>query len=526
MDFRETFRELWAGSVYMWRRTRGVETDPHARRVAILENAFDKSREQVWRERRDEEQERGLQAGKAVEVQVDVDGERQWLGAGDNYDYGLSRRERNEALAVMVEREIEKSGYGGSGGECKTFNVFELPKLNDLLVDPEPDMDLGHQNLTHEPRQRSWWRNAYERISQSRDEPRALSPPTRESRSRHPSEDSSRRVRVYDDQPPPSLLRTYRDNSKPSDELPPGAQSPQAPGIRTSQDVTGLPMQDRYISPPATRASVTRTDTVLNRLFHNSSVRSKGNNSMYSGVTSVMSNRTHLPINAAPAILAQSVGAGRAVEISPSTLGPSSPVPRDARELHARLGYLPTPPPPVQWMQSGSDQGDTNLPPLPPLKSTGSPGPSHRRESAYYQTRVDDLLGAAATTPIPTTASPISTEDRSQHAHSHRHGLPASLTPRYPRTSRSYEMPFSVESDASPSCSWSAPAPVAPAHIFTPQPMLSRSRKPPQSKDTRRTSVPVRHDSEQSPPLPPFSSHYHLNHLPDARSPPSEPLQF
>jgi hypothetical protein len=284
MDFRETFRELWAGSVYMWRRTRGAETDPHARRVAVLESAFDKSREQVWRERREEEKERGLQVGKAVEVEVD--GERQWLGAGDDYDYGLSRRERSEALGVVVERELEKRGYG---------------------VDPEPDTDLGHENLTHEPRQRSWWRSAYERVSQhntGRDESPASSQPKRKSRSRHTSKDAEERVRVYDDQPPASLLRTYRDNPKPGHELPPGAQSPQPPGIRTPQDVAGLPMQDRYPFQPTTRASVTRTDTVLNRLFPNPSVRSKGANSMYSGGTSVAltslgSDRTHLPINAA-----------------------------------------------------------------------------------------------------------------------------------------------------------------------------------------------------------------------------------
>ncbi len=104
MDFRETFRELWAGLVYMWHYMRGTETDPHARRVAMLESAFDKSREQVWRERREEEKRRDSQVGKAVEV--DVDGERPWLGTGDVDGY--SRRERDEALGVDVEMELEK----------------------------------------------------------------------------------------------------------------------------------------------------------------------------------------------------------------------------------------------------------------------------------------------------------------------------------------------------------------------------------------------------------------------------------
>lgn len=122
MDFRETFRELWAGSVYMFRRMRGAETDPHARRVAMLEGAFDKSREQVWRERREGEKGRDLQVIKSVEV--NVDGELQWLGAGDDYDYGLSRRERNEVSSVVVEKELEKREYGCTSGECDTFNYY------------------------------------------------------------------------------------------------------------------------------------------------------------------------------------------------------------------------------------------------------------------------------------------------------------------------------------------------------------------------------------------------------------------
>ncbi|KAH8996304.1 organic solute transporter Ostalpha-domain-containing protein [Lactarius akahatsu] len=503
MDFRETFRELRTGLVYMWRRMRGAETDPQARRVAVLENAFDKSREQVWRERREAEKERGLQVSKAVEVDVDVDGERQWLGAGDEFDYGLSRRERSEALGVVVERELEKRGYGRSG-------------------DPEPDMDPSHQNLTHEPRQRSWWRSAYERVSQSnsgRDEFPASPPPKRKSRSRHTSRDVEQRVRVYDDQPPTSFLRTYRDSRRPDQDLPPGAQSPQPPGTRTSQDVAGLPTQDRHPFQPTTRASLARADTVLNRLFPNPSVRSA---SLHSGGTSVVlasleSHRAHLPINAAPAVLAQNVDAGRAVEISRSTLSPVSPVTRDEREreLHAQLSYLPIPPPSVQPTQSGLYQGDTGLPPAPPPKS--SPRPSHRRESAHYRARLAQADGL--------TTSPTSTEDRSRHARSHRHGQPDSPTTRYPRSSRAYyDTPLSVEGDApSPSRRWSTPGTAVPAHIFTPQPMLSRSRKLPRSKGARRATAPVPRDNEPSPSLPPFSesSDYHLYHFPDTRSPPT-----
>ena len=115
MDFRETFRELYAGSVYIWRRIRGVETDPLVRRIAMLEKAFEKSRADVGRGNSGQAKECVLEVDRAVEVAVD--GERQWLGVGDEYGYGLSRRERSEGLSIRFENELEKRGYGRSS-EC------------------------------------------------------------------------------------------------------------------------------------------------------------------------------------------------------------------------------------------------------------------------------------------------------------------------------------------------------------------------------------------------------------------------
>lgn len=341
-------------------------------------------------------------------------------------------------------------------------------------------------------------------MSQTRDESPASSSPKRKSCSGHVSKDPEQRVRAYDDQPPPSLLRTYRDIRKLSPELPPGAQSPQTPGTRTPQDVAGLPVHPPLPTAPV---SLIRSDTVLNRLFPNPSVRSKGGTSFQSGGTSVFptsleSHRTHLPINGAPVVLPQSVGAGRAVEISPSTLAPTSPVTRNAHELHARLTYLPIPPPSIQPTRSGLDQSDTDPPPSPPPKS--SPRPSHRCES-----QANDLPGAPETILIPATTSPISTEDNSSHARSYQYGPPDSPAHRYSRSSRSYKTP---EGNVSPSLPEAAAAP----HIFIPQPVPSRPRKQPQSKGARsRTIVPALHDSE---PLPPFSPEYHLYHLPHTRS--------
>ena len=356
------------------------------------------------------------------------------------------------------------------------------------------------------------------------DESPASSSPKRKSRSRHISNDPEQRVRVYDDQPPSSILKTYRHNRKPGQELPPGAQSPQPPGTRSSQYIAGLPVQDQRLSPPTARVSVIRRDTVLNRLFPNPSVRSKGGNSSYSGGTSVVlsslgTHRTHLPINAAPAVLAQSVDAGRAVEVLPSTLAPSAPVTRNAHELHAMLSYLPIPPPSVQPMHCGLYQDETDLPPSPPPKS--SP-PSHRRESAHFQARlgqVDDLPGAPAAILIPATTSPTSAEDRSRQARSHQHVTLDPPTSLYPRSSRTYDTPLFVEDDPSSSSrSWSVPA---ATHILTPEPVPSR--KLPKAKAIHG-SLP--RDSEPTSLLPP--SDYRLYHLPDtrsSRSPPSEPLR-
>lgn len=125
MDFRETFRELYASLVYMCRRMRGIETDPLARRMAVLEHAFDKNLPDMRRGRPKEEKELILEVDTTVEVAVD--GEKQWLGVGDNYGYGLSRRERSEALDIQFEKELEKRGYGRSS-ECKVPDIYRCNK--------------------------------------------------------------------------------------------------------------------------------------------------------------------------------------------------------------------------------------------------------------------------------------------------------------------------------------------------------------------------------------------------------------
>jgi len=135
MDFRETFRELYASLVYMCRRMSGVETDPLARRMAVLENAFDTSLPEMRRGRPKPEKELVLEVDRTVEVAVD--GEKQWLGVGDNYGYGLSRRERSDALGMQFEKELEKRRYGRFS-ECKVPHIYRCNKPTLYLHRPRP----------------------------------------------------------------------------------------------------------------------------------------------------------------------------------------------------------------------------------------------------------------------------------------------------------------------------------------------------------------------------------------------------
>lgn len=125
MDFRETFREVWAGCVYMVHTWRGDETDAAARRLAVMEDALGRSRVKA---KADGGGQRDLGAasekfGDPGSVRVDVvrevmvDGERQWLGVGDDYGYGLdyARRDPSAGLVDQFDLELEKRGYPRQG---------------------------------------------------------------------------------------------------------------------------------------------------------------------------------------------------------------------------------------------------------------------------------------------------------------------------------------------------------------------------------------------------------------------------
>ncbi len=125
MDFRETFREIWIGCIYMLDKVRGKEPKPDvgARRVAHYEAAFGRSRfpqstilQHVGKH--DDEANPGGPVLPALEVRierdthVELEGHQQWLGLSKHDRYGMHpQREKSEALEDQINHELEKLGY-------------------------------------------------------------------------------------------------------------------------------------------------------------------------------------------------------------------------------------------------------------------------------------------------------------------------------------------------------------------------------------------------------------------------------
>jgi hypothetical protein len=132
MDFRETFREIWHGCIYIYDKVRGKEPtlDVGARRVAHYEGAFGRTRkprliggkpaDTTNNLRKDSKVGRKDPSLPAVPLEAEetVDeetgGEKQWLGLGDNYRYRIGKRTRDisDGLPVQIERELQKRGHG------------------------------------------------------------------------------------------------------------------------------------------------------------------------------------------------------------------------------------------------------------------------------------------------------------------------------------------------------------------------------------------------------------------------------
>ncbi|KAI0794133.1 organic solute transporter Ostalpha-domain-containing protein [Fomes fomentarius] len=233
MNFKETGRELWQGTVYMIRKYRGREVDAQARREAVLENVFGRSRFDITREAgssrpKVNSSEKDVNVTVEVEKEVRVGDERQWLGVGDDYIYGLGyqarrQRERSEGLESQIEKELVRRGYSIRGAAAGGAYA--------PIVDTEAAPAPGHQRT-----QASWWRRVYNRLSQSGLDPETEGSPSLPSgyphaRRRSASRRRSRDVKSkggtaplmadvqeddYNDPPPPSAIRTYRESKNKS----------------------------------------------------------------------------------------------------------------------------------------------------------------------------------------------------------------------------------------------------------------------------------------------------------------------
>ncbi|KAG2015794.1 DUF300 domain-containing protein [Coprinopsis cinerea AmutBmut pab1-1] len=169
LDFRETFREIWIGCIYLFDKMRGREPTPDfgVRRAAHYEEAFGRPRPSVPPQKaaRKSNAPKKMQKPRPGEpmditinqqVEVEVGGERQWLGIGDDYGYGLGyfRRERSEGLSAQIEKELQNRGYSSDS----------VQGIQDA-VPPERGQPSTEQ--VKRRRSGSWWRNLYDRISQT-----------------------------------------------------------------------------------------------------------------------------------------------------------------------------------------------------------------------------------------------------------------------------------------------------------------------------------------------------------------------
>ena len=236
-----------------------------------------------------------LAAHPAVTVEeIELGGERQWLGTGDDYGYGLGylRRERSEGLAVQIDRELGRRGIG----------------LRPSRDEPTPlNVGSSDDNSQHQRNKRSWWRTVYDRISQTgHEETDQLAPYTqrRLERTSHPRREEAHQRLLQDhaDMPtcgmdferhasnhraeadilaPLSVYHNHRrsqysrNQSRHFSELPNGGSA-----HREAHRVASVPM---------TPSPNSRSDSLLARIFprsDNGSIRDRESDSAHSFLSS------------------------------------------------------------------------------------------------------------------------------------------------------------------------------------------------------------------------------------------------
>ncbi|KAJ6497755.1 organic solute transporter Ostalpha-domain-containing protein [Mycena sanguinolenta] len=288
-DFRETFREIRAGWVYITDKIRGREPTPDygARRVAHYANVFERPRQSHLPTDKmgETDAEKELLSPSAVQMETPP-----WLEIPRS-----NRRERSETLEVQIEKELERRGYGS-----------HIPGRGHIGPAPDADGPPGHKP------QRSWWRSVYSRVSQSGPEPddeqRLTSQPSKQKKSKSKSKsrppgsrdfgDVDRSLLFehnydFDDPPPQPILNSHRSRRQERQRSPPVAdqldtlaplsgfrdnrssQQPRQSKHRTSGN-PALPPPRSSMSPPRSPSGpmqsipqnpFARSDSLLGRVF-------------------------------------------------------------------------------------------------------------------------------------------------------------------------------------------------------------------------------------------------------------------
>ena len=312
MNPMETFRELWAGTIYIFRKWRGKETDKQARRVAAHQGVFGHSRSRVLsggsaqseslihnsHEKKREKQSTSplsrVESGRFDEVLIDVErevyigSERQWLGAGESHHYilGSITREKSEDFEDAIARELYKRGYTLRGKVLPALLIvdtvlilrLEASRHNKGRSAPR-DADIEQGHVRGGGNNQSWWRSIYQRVSQSSaedEQEKHFSPhPKRKSVSR--PRDSVQALPLikemsipstgyaYEDPPPPSTLNAYRSSRFADNEH----EIPRKSLPRASPPASNFARQSPDSAKPKANPPVQlgRSDSLLGRIF-------------------------------------------------------------------------------------------------------------------------------------------------------------------------------------------------------------------------------------------------------------------
>ncbi|KAF9476348.1 DUF300-domain-containing protein [Pholiota conissans] len=161
MDFRETFREIWVGCIYMFDSMRGKEATPDfgVIREVHYNSAFGRRRltQATIQQPRILDPPVGaadltlppIRIAVDQEVEVVINGKREWLLLEKLEKREIPIGERDEGLQEQIDRELASRGYA-------------RPDETSIYRD-----DFTNRTDGQGAKQRSWWRRVYDRISQT-----------------------------------------------------------------------------------------------------------------------------------------------------------------------------------------------------------------------------------------------------------------------------------------------------------------------------------------------------------------------